>query len=104
MKERVESFRSQENLNPAKGHERSRVSRYGKGLRCVVPLKSPRGTITQQRGAASHGHRWHGLMTMLPDDRRRRWVGAWGTAVAPPERGLLGGAIPCPKREAAHGR
>lgn len=69
-----------------------------------LPLKSPRGTITQQRGAASHGHRRHFLMTILPDGRRRRWVRIWGAAVAPPERGLLGGAIPCPKREAAHGR
>jgi len=69
-----------------------------------LPLKSPRGTITQQRGAASHGHRRHFLKTMLPDDRRRRLIEIWGAAVTPPERGLLGGAIPCPKREAAHGR
>lgn len=69
-----------------------------------LPLESPRGTITQQRGTASHGYRWHFLMTMLPDGRRRRWVEIWGAAIAPPERGLLGGAIPCPKREAAHGR
>lgn len=43
-------------------------------------------------------------MMVLPDGRRRRRVGIWGAAVAPPERGLLGGAIPCSKREAAHGR
>lgn len=69
-----------------------------------VPLKSPRGTVTQQRGAASHGHRRHILMTVLPGGRRRRWIRIRGAAVTPPERGLLGGAIPCPKREAAHGR
>jgi len=82
--------------------DRKRVTKGG--CDACVPLKSPRGTITQQRGAASHGHRRHGLMTMLPDDRRRRWIGVWGAAITPPERGLLGGAIPCPKREAAHGR